>query len=40
MHEKYLIYSLLFLLIMLALNWIRVMEGFLNGLKKLGIIGS
>lgn len=39
-HEKYLIYSLIFLLIMIALNWSRVIEGFLDGLRKLGMIGS
>jgi hypothetical protein len=38
--EKYLIYSLIFLLIMLALTWSRVIEGFLDGLRKLGLIGS
>ena len=39
-YEKYLIVSLLFLLVMLVLNWERVTEGVIEGLEKLGITGK
>lgn len=36
-NEKFLLLSLVFLAIMLALNWQRVKEGFRDGLEKFGI---
>jgi hypothetical protein len=39
-NEKYLIVSLLFLIVMLILNWSSVAEGFMEGLEKYGITGK
>lgn len=39
-NERYLIVSLLFLIVMLILNWTRVAEGFMEGLEKFGITES